>query len=46
MPLEVECYTAPHLKALTHGIELISGHGQAKIFRWQKISLKGTHFTS
>ena len=46
MPLEVECHTVPHLKALTCGIEHRSGHGLASIFRWQKISLKSTHFTS
>ena len=46
MALEVECHTVPHLKALARGIEHRSGHGQASIFRWQKISLKGTHFIS
>ena len=46
MPLEVECHTVPHLKALTRGIEHRGGHGQANIFRGQKISLKSTHFTS
>ena len=46
MPLKVECHTVPHLKALTRGIEDRSGHGQANIFRRQKISLKSTHFTS
>ena len=45
MPLEVECHTVPHLKALTRGIEHGRVHGQASIFRWQKISLKSTHFT-
>ena len=44
MPLEVECHTVPHLKALTRGIEHRSGHGQASIFRWQKISLKSARF--
>ena len=46
MPLEVECHTVPHLKALTCGIEHRCGHRPANIFRWQKISLKSTHFTS
>ena len=46
IPLEIKCHTVPHLKALTRGIEHRSGHGQASIFRWQKISLKSTHFTS
>ena len=46
MPHEVECHTVPHLKALTRGIEHSSGYGRANIFRWQKISLKITHFTS
>ena len=46
MPLKVECHTVPHFKALTRGIEHLSAHGQASIFRWQKISLKNTHFTS
>ena len=46
MPLEVECHTVPHLKALTGVIEQRSFHGQASIFRWKKISLKSTHFTS
>ena len=46
MPLEVECHTVPHLKALTRGIEHRGGHGRANIFRGQKISLKSTHFTS
>ena len=46
MPLEVECHTVPHFKALTRGIEHRSGHRRASIFRWQKISLKSTHFTS
>ena len=46
MPLDVECHTVPHLKALTRGIEHWSAHGQASIFRWQKMSFKSTHFTS
>ena len=46
MPLEVECHTVPHLKALTRGIEHWGGRGEASKFRWQKISLKNTHFTS
>ena len=46
MPLEVECHTVPPLKAHAHGIEHKSGHGQATIFRWQKISLKSTSLTS
>ena len=46
MPLDVECHTVPHLKALTRGIEHRGGHGGAIIFRWQKVSLKSTHFTS
>ena len=46
MPLEVKCHTVPHLKAATFGIEHWSGHRRASIFRWQKISLKSTHFTS
>ena len=45
MPLEIECHTVPHLKALTRGIEHRGGHGRANIFRGQKISLKSTHFT-
>ena len=45
MPLEVECYKVPHLKALTCGIKHRSGHWRANIYRWQKISLKSTHFT-
>ena len=28
MPLEVECHTVPHLKALTHGIEHRSNMGK------------------
>ena len=46
MPFEVECHTVSHLKALTCGIEHRSGHVQASNFRWQKNSLKSTHFTS
>ena len=46
MPLEVECHTVPHLKALIRGIEHKSDHGQASTFRCQKISLKSSHFTS
>ena len=46
MPLEVECHTVSHLKALTRGIEDRSRHGQANIFMWQKIRLKSTYFTS
>ena len=46
MPLEAECHTVPHMKALTCGIELQGGRGQASQFRWQKISLKSTHFAS
>ena len=46
MPLEIKHHTVLHLKALTRGIEHRSGYGQANIFRWQKISLKSTHFTS
>ena len=40
MPLEVECHTVPHLKALTRGIEHRGGHGRVNIFRGQKINLK------
>ena len=43
MPLEVECHTVPHLKALTRGIEHRGGHGRANSFRWQKISLKSKY---
>ena len=46
MLIEGKLHTIAHLKALIRGIEHISGHGQAKIFRGQKISLKSTHFTS
>ena len=46
MPLEMKCHTVPHLKAFTRGIEYRSGHRRANVFRWQKISLKSTHFTS
>ena len=47
MPFEIKCHTVPHLKTLTPGIEHRSGHGQANILRWQKISLKSTpHFIS
>ena len=46
MPLDVERHTVPHLKALTRGIEHSGGHGRASIFRWQKNTLKTTHFTS
>ena len=43
---EVKCHRVPHLKALTRGIEHWGGQGRASIFRWQKIILKSTHFTS
>ena len=43
MLLEVECYTLPHLKALTHGIEHASGHGRGSTFTMQKTSLKSPH---
>ena len=29
MPLEIECYTVPYLKALTRSIESRRGHGRA-----------------
>ena len=44
MLLEVECHTVPHLKALTCGIEHISGHGST--FTLQETSLKSTHCAS
>ena len=43
---EVKCHRVPHLKALTRGIEHWGGQGRASIFRWQKIILKSTPFTS
>ena len=46
MPLEVECHTVPHLKALTHGIDHTSVDGHGSTFTLQKISLKSTHFAS
>ena len=46
MPLEVECHTIPHLKALIRGIEQASGHGHGSTFTLQEISLKRTHFAS
>ena len=44
MPLEVECHTVPHLKALTRGIDHTSRHGHGSILTLQKTSLKSTHF--
>ena len=32
MPLEIECHTVPHLKALTRGIDYTSGHGHGSAF--------------
>ena len=46
MPFELDFRSVPHLKVLTRGIEHSGGHGQASIFKWQKISLKSTYFTS
>ena len=40
--LEIKLHTVPHLKALPRSIERRGGHGQASIFRGQKLSLKST----
>ena len=40
MPLEVECHTVPHLKALTRVLEHASGHGRGSTFTWHYTHLK------
>ena len=46
MPLEVECHTVPHLKALKRGIDHTYGHGGSSTITLQKTSFKSTHFAS
>ena len=36
MPLEVECYTLPHLKVLARGIDHTHGHWRGSTFILQK----------
>ena len=45
MPIEVECHTIPHLKALTSGIEHRSGHSEPE-FLGGKNQFGNTHFTT
>ena len=42
MPLEIECHTVPHLKALTRSIEGRGVHGHGSTFKQRYTVMKST----
>ena len=42
MPLEIKRHTVPHLKALTHSIELRGGNGRGSTFKQRHTVMKST----
>ena len=46
MPLEEKLRAVPHLKALTSGLEPLSGYGHDSTFTHYYTLLKTTHFAS